>query len=41
LAAGADGVMIEVHEHPEISKSDGSQAIKPEQLSAIIKGRRF
>lgn len=39
LAAGADGVMIEVHEHPEDSKSDGSQAIKPEQLSAIIKGR--
>jgi 3-deoxy-7-phosphoheptulonate synthase len=27
LAAGADGIMIEVHNHPDAAKSDGSQSI--------------
>jgi 3-deoxy-7-phosphoheptulonate synthase len=29
IAAGADGLMIEVHEDPEHAVSDGSQTITP------------
>jgi len=32
IAAGADGLMIEVHPHPEDALSDGMQSIYPEQL---------
>ncbi|MEL7267812.1 MAG: 3-deoxy-7-phosphoheptulonate synthase, partial [Planctomycetota bacterium] len=35
LAAGADGVHIEVHDNPEVAKSDGPQALLPEQYSEI------
>lgn len=31
LAAGADGVHIEVHDCPELAKSDGAQALRPPQ----------
>ncbi len=31
VAAGADGVHIEVHDRPEEAKSDGAQALLPEQ----------
>lgn len=31
LAAGADGVHIEVHDCPEVAKSDGPQALLPDQ----------
>ena len=37
IAAGAHGLMIEVHDRPQEALSDGSQAIHPEQLKAIIK----
>ena len=30
IAAGADAVMIEVHDSPELAKSDGEQALIPE-----------
>ena len=30
IAAGADAVMIEVHDSPELAKSDGEQALTPE-----------
>lgn len=34
-AAGLDGAMVEVHAHPEHSKSDGEQALRPEELRAL------
>lgn len=36
IAAGADGVILEVHEHPEKAFSDGTQSITPSQLSDLI-----
>ena len=33
LAAGADGVHIEVHDHPEEAFSDGPQALSPEEFA--------
>ncbi|WP_146395183.1 3-deoxy-7-phosphoheptulonate synthase [Planctomycetes bacterium CA13] len=41
LAAGADGVHVEVHDCPEQAKSDGPQALLPEQyreLASQMKG---
>jgi 3-deoxy-7-phosphoheptulonate synthase len=35
LAAGADGVHIEVHDCPEEAKSDGPQALLPEQYDEL------
>ena len=35
VAAGADGVHIEVHDCPEVAKSDGPQALLPDQYSEI------
>ncbi len=36
VAAGADGLMIEVHPDPENSMSDGGQSLFPEQLDELI-----
>ncbi|MEG0377310.1 MAG: 3-deoxy-7-phosphoheptulonate synthase [Eubacterium sp.] len=36
IAAGADGVMIEVHNKPEEALCDGDQAITPEQFDKIM-----
>jgi len=36
IAAGADGVMIEVHNAPDKALSDGEQSIKPEEFNIII-----
>ena len=33
LAAGADGLMVEVHEHPEVAMSDGAQQLNLEQFA--------
>ncbi|PAY16375.1 3-deoxy-7-phosphoheptulonate synthase [Rhodopirellula sp. SM50] len=35
LAAGADGVHVEVHDCPEVAKSDGPQALLPEQYAEL------
>jgi 3-deoxy-7-phosphoheptulonate synthase len=35
LAAGAAGVMIEVHDDPGNAVSDGAQALSPSQVAAI------
>ena len=32
IAAGADGLIIEVHPHPEIALSDGDQSLTPENF---------
>jgi 3-deoxy-7-phosphoheptulonate synthase len=37
VAAGADGVHIEVHNCPEEALSDGAQALLPEQYAAVAK----
>jgi 3-deoxy-7-phosphoheptulonate synthase len=36
VAAGADGIMVEVHNHPEIALSDGPQSIYPEQFAEMM-----
>lgn len=36
IAAGADGLMIEVHENPEEAFSDGPQSLKPEKFAALM-----
>jgi 3-deoxy-7-phosphoheptulonate synthase len=35
IAAGADGVHIEVHDCPEVAKSDGPQALLPSQYKEV------
>ncbi|MBS6374275.1 MAG: 3-deoxy-7-phosphoheptulonate synthase [Erysipelotrichaceae bacterium] len=40
IAAGADGLIIEVHNCPECAWSDGMQSLKPERFAEVIrKGR--
>jgi 3-deoxy-7-phosphoheptulonate synthase len=36
VAAGADGLVIEVHPHPEQALSDGAQSLKPERFAALM-----
>lgn len=36
IAAGADGLMIEVHNNPEKALCDGEQAITPDQFAALM-----
>lgn len=40
VAAGADGLLIEVHSHPELALSDGPQSLKPEKFAALMKDLR-
>ena len=35
-AAGADGIMVEVHNHPEVALSDGPQALLPEMFRQLV-----
>jgi 3-deoxy-7-phosphoheptulonate synthase len=37
LAAGADGLMIEVHPNPEAALSDGPQSLLPERFATLMK----
>jgi len=37
VAAGADGLLIEVHHDPDHALSDGAQALFPDQLGQLIK----
>jgi 3-deoxy-7-phosphoheptulonate synthase len=37
IAAGADGLIIEVHSHPEDAFSDGAQSLLPANFSALMK----
>lgn len=36
VAAGTDGLLIEVHDNPEAAYSDGPQALYPEQLEKLM-----
>jgi 3-deoxy-7-phosphoheptulonate synthase len=37
IAAGADGLMVEVHPKPEEAFSDGGQSLKPERFAGLVK----
>jgi 3-deoxy-7-phosphoheptulonate synthase len=36
-AAGADGIIVEVHNNPEKAMCDGPQSLKPEQFAELVK----
>jgi len=36
IAAGADGIIIEVHPDPDRAKSDGGQSLSPENFAALM-----
>src|SRR5207248_3517430 len=40
VAAGADGLIIEVHPRPEDALSDGPQSLKPERFAALMQRAR-
>ena len=40
IAAGADGLMIEVHNDPDKALSDGAQSLRPEQFAQLMKESR-
>lgn len=37
IACGADGLMIEVHNEPELAVSDGAQSLKPEKFETLMR----
>lgn len=37
IAAGADGLMVEVHNNPECALCDGAQSLKPEKYDLLLK----
>jgi 3-deoxy-7-phosphoheptulonate synthase len=37
VAAGADGLIVEVHPHPEVALSDGGQSLKPERFAELVR----
>lgn len=37
IAAGADGLLIEVHDQPESAMSDGAQSLRPEQFAELLR----
>ncbi|RPJ02767.1 MAG: 3-deoxy-7-phosphoheptulonate synthase [Chloroflexi bacterium] len=40
IAAGADGLILEVHQDPENAASDGRQSLKPERFAALVEKAR-
>ena len=41
VAAGADGLLIEVHNHPDQALSDGAQSLYPEQFQRLMEEIRI
>ena len=41
IAAGADGLIVEVHAHPEKALSDGGQSLKPERYAEMVRQVRL
>lgn len=41
VAAGADGLIVEVHPHPEEALSDGAQSLKPARFAALMESLRL
>lgn len=40
LAAGADGIIVEMHPHPDNALSDGAQSLYPDELTSLIRELR-
>ena len=40
VAAGADGILVEMHPHPDVARSDGAQSLYPEQLASLMRELR-
>ncbi len=40
VAAGADGLMVEVHTEPDLAVSDGGQSLKPKRFTQLMKSCR-
>jgi 3-deoxy-7-phosphoheptulonate synthase len=40
VAAGADGLLVEVHCHPEAALSDGEQSLDPERFDLMVRELR-
>ena len=36
VGAGADGLIIEVHNNPECALCDGAQSLRPEQFGSVV-----
>jgi 3-deoxy-7-phosphoheptulonate synthase len=36
VAAGADGLLIEMHPNPDKAMSDGAQSLYPDQLQKLV-----
>jgi 3-deoxy-7-phosphoheptulonate synthase len=41
VAAGADGLLIEVHPDPDRALSDGAQSLRPEQFEELMQQLRL
>ena len=41
VAAGADGLLVEVHHDPDHALSDGAQSLKPEQFQELMQQLRM
>jgi 3-deoxy-7-phosphoheptulonate synthase len=41
IAAGADGLLIEVHPDPDHARSDGAQSLRPEQFTELMQQLRI
>ena len=41
VAAGADGLIVEVHHDPEHALSDGAQSLKPERFAQLVRETRL
>jgi 3-deoxy-7-phosphoheptulonate synthase len=37
IAAGADGLIVEVHPHPDDALSDGAQSLRPEKFAQLVR----
>jgi 3-deoxy-7-phosphoheptulonate synthase len=40
IAAGADGLLVEMHPNPDRAFSDGGQSLFPEQLARLVRETR-
>jgi 3-deoxy-7-phosphoheptulonate synthase len=40
IAAGADGLMVEVHAHPASALSDGAQSLRPDRFADLMRRAR-
>ncbi len=41
IAVGADGIMVEIHEHPGEALSDGPQSLFPKQFEELMTGLKI